>query len=140
MVESEAAHGIELMRSLFAAVEAGDIDFIVSHVARDAARHDLAEAYPGVDGSNVGDFINTLRAGVPDMRLPIHDIFACGDRVAVRFAIEGIHQGELFGAPGSGRPISINGINIYRLQNGLVQETWQLADVAGLMRQVGGVD
>ena len=114
---------VELITHMFAAVETGDMEFITSNIDPAMKRHDLVGAYPDVTGETVSDFLSHIRAAVPDLRLPIADAFGDDGRVAVRFRFEGTHSGELLGIPASGQPISVNAVNIYRIEDGLLRET-----------------
>ena len=78
-----------------------------------------------------------LMAGIPDLHADIIDVVAAGDRVCVRYVASGTHQGELLGKPGSGKPVSWAGINIYRMADDRIAEVWQLADGVGLLQQIG---
>jgi predicted ester cyclase len=76
--------------------------------------------------------------GSSDFRGDIQDIFASGDRVCARIVFSGTHEGSLFGQPGTGKKFTVNMINIYRLEDGKVAESWQPGDLAGFMKQIGG--
>ena len=128
---------VDTIRRMFRAVETGDLDVLRQHVAPEMLRHDLVGAYPEVTGAQVTDFITMIRAGAPDIELNIQDIFGCEDHVVVRFVLEGTHEGELFGRAATGSHIAVNAINIYRFEDGLVRETWQLQDLAGFLAQIG---
>jgi predicted ester cyclase len=65
-----------------------------------------------------------LKAGMPDGKFTIQDMFAAADKVAVRFMHAGTQQGELFGVPSSNRTVTISAIEIYRLSGGKVAEYW----------------
>ena len=73
-----------------------------------------------------------MKAGVPDGKLTIHDMFAAGDKVAVRFTHTGTQQGELFGAPASNRALTVRAIEIYRLSGGKIAEYWGEYDTSDL--------
>ena len=128
---------VELVRQAIGVLNARELHRIPEFIAADMQRHDLVGAYPAVEGSSgVADFLGELLRGAPDLRLEIQDIFGAGDRVTMRFKVEGTHEGLLFGAPGTGRRFSANAINIYRIVDGKLAETWQLLDLAGFLRQV----
>jgi steroid delta-isomerase-like uncharacterized protein len=55
---------------------------------------------------------------VPDMRATIQDMVAEGDKLAVRWTVQGTHRGELLGIPPTGKPVRFSGISIYRLAAG----------------------
>jgi predicted ester cyclase len=70
--------------------------------------------------------------GLPDGKLTIQDMFAAGDKVAVRFTHAGTHQGELFGMPASNRTVTVRAIEIYRLSGGKIAEYWGEYDTSDL--------
>jgi len=108
--------------------------------APEFVRHDLAGAWPDVTGPDgVADFNRMWNAALADMHLEIVDIFGAGDRVCVHLIGSGIHRGPLLGVPPTGKRVEWHGINIYRLANGKIVETWQLGDVLGILRQIGAV-
>lgn len=105
-------------------------------------RHDLNGA--GLNVADVhrmpsADYHRMLSVGLAEMHLEIVDIFAVWDRVCVRFVGSGIHRGEFLGVPPTGKRVEWNGINTYRLVDGKIVETWQLADHLGILRQMGTV-
>ena len=46
-------------------------------------------------------------------------------------------QGEIFGAPASGRGAHLPGINVWRVRQGRIMERWGRVDELGLLRQLG---
>lgn len=81
---------------------------------------------------------DTLNA-YPDFRLSIDDFVAEGDRVAARWSMSGTHEGDFFGIPPTGKKVSQSGTTFYRLEKGRIAEIWFLADMMGLMQQLGVV-
>ncbi len=135
-----AAENVATLRRLIEAVNQDELARVAPEViAPGFVRHDLAGTWPGVRGEGgVIDLIGLLRAALPDLQFEIEDIFGADDRVAMRFTLRGTHRAELLGRPPTGRQITVAGINIYRLMDGKIAETWQLADVAGLVQQLEG--
>jgi steroid delta-isomerase-like uncharacterized protein len=82
-------------------------------------------------------FVQTLRAAVPDLRLTVEDIVAEGDKVCIKWRGKGTHRGEFMGAPATNRPIEIHGIGIMRLQGGKIVEATTELDTLGFMQQFG---
>ena len=60
-----------------------------------------------------------------------------GDMVAARFTARGVHNGAFMGLPPTGKPITMTGIEIFRLENGKIAELWGEANLLGLMQQLG---
>ena len=78
-------------------------------------------------------------AGLPDARRLDDEPIAEGDRVAVRWTCRGTHEGDLFGVPATGKSVSLSGISIYRISDGLVVEESGVSDLLGLLQQLGAV-
>lgn len=82
-------------------------------------------------------FARAFYAGCPDIHHTIDDVFAAGDRLAVRFTLRGTHSGALFGIPPSGRHLTIVANVLMRVRDGRVAELHGIFDEAGMLRQIG---
>jgi predicted ester cyclase len=88
-----------------------------------------------------GMFISLL-ASVPNAKVILERV-TCNRRgsdtdwdVAVRWRLQGLHEGTgYFGAP-SGKPLDISGINHYKIRNGKIAEEWFLFDGIEVLRQI----
>jgi predicted ester cyclase len=96
---------------------------------------------PGTAGGAEGirQVFEMLWAGLPDMRVEIHDQIAEGDRVATRKSFVGTQDGELFGVPPTGRDVHVDLIDIVRVVGGRIVEHWNIVDTYGLMQQLGAL-
>ncbi len=93
---------------------------------------------PGVNGAEaMKHYIGMYRAAFPDLRVSSDDIIAEGDRVVIRWTARGTHQGELMGAPPTGKQAVVTGINIFRVKDGRIAEEWVNWDTLGLLQQLG---
>jgi predicted ester cyclase len=81
--------------------------------------------------------IDQFRGIFPDLQVTTEDVLVAGDKAAVRSTIRGTHEGELFGIPGTGQPIQFMAIDIHRLENGQIVETWHIEDFLSLLFQIG---
>jgi predicted ester cyclase len=78
-----------------------------------------------------------FRAAMPDFVILDNVLFGDGDRVVQRWIITGTHSGaELYGAPASGKKLTVSGVNIFRIVEGIIVERWSTWDMAGLMQQL----
>lgn len=80
--------------------------------------------------------VAAYRAGFPDVHLTVDDVFADGDRVAVRWTSRGTHLGSLMGIPPTGRHIEVMGISLFQVVDGKVAAEWEGFDTMGMMRQL----
>ena len=94
---------------------------------------DVTVLGPGDYGRSVLEY----RTAFPDLRTTLEDVFAAGDRVAVRGTDRGTHRGDFMGVAPTGKSVTYNEIFIFRFVEGRVAETWGVVDVYAQMRQIG---
>lgn len=92
---------------------------------------------PGLEG--LKDVLRGLRAAFPDMRWTTQEQIAEGDKVLSRFEWTGTHRGAFMGVPATGRPVTVWGMVIDRLEGGKIKDTRIIMDTLGLMMQLGVV-
>jgi steroid delta-isomerase-like uncharacterized protein len=80
-----------------------------------------------------------FKAVFPDIGEDLQDIIASGDTVATRWVVTGSQQQEFMGIPATGQTISVEGMNFYRLKDGLVTDVWTQFDGLGMMQQLGTI-
>lgn len=126
-----------IVQQTFEALNRRDLDGVVSYYAPGCKFHGWAPET--LDTAGYKAVMSALLAAFPNSRFPIDEIVAEGDRVAVRHSLQGTHQAEFQGIPATDRPVRVNAIVIFRLENGKPAELWLNADFLGLMQQLGVV-
>ena len=84
--------------------------------------------------------ISGLRKALPDIHITIEDIFAEGDKVAMRWTAQATHTGEInLGRTISptGKQVTFFGSEIHHLRDGKIVESWRNWDRLGLAQQLG---
>jgi steroid delta-isomerase-like uncharacterized protein len=104
-------------------------------LAPDFALHVPLPAAPGIQG--ISDVVTACRTAFEHLNVTVEDMVAEGDRVAARFTACGVHKGSFMGLPPTGKPITMTGIEIFRIENGRIAELWGEANRLGLMMQLG---
>src|SRR3712207_4150465 len=61
-----------------------------------------------------------FHAAFPDVTWTIEDMIAEGDKVVIRIPMRATHRGEFFGIPPTQKQVSISGIHILRIANGMI--------------------
>ena len=92
---------------------------------------------PGPKGFK--QMVGMFQAAFPDFHVTIEDDFADGEKVGTRGRFTGTHKGEFMGLKPTGRKVSIEYIDIWRVKNGKFVENWVQMDMLGLMRQLGAI-
>lgn len=133
---STESSNIELVREGLEALNGGDLDACVELASPNLIMNlaELPEPLHGRDTWREGAAM--LRGAFPDLHAEIEDIFASGDRVAMRLRIRGTHEGDYLGIPGTGRTVNYVSHEFYRIENGLIAEEWICSDTASLFRQI----
>jgi predicted ester cyclase len=121
----------------------------MSEESKDVVRRYYAEVLNGRNLDAVGDYfadervVEGVRRGCfsyfqafPDLYLSIDELIAEGDSVFCRSTITGTHDGEYKGIPPTGRHVSSESAEVFRIVDGKFAGYWCLANVAGLMRQL----
>jgi predicted ester cyclase len=83
-------------------------------------------------------FVWSLRAGIPDLHYAVEDAASVGDKVWLRVRARGTDCGTgQFGHPPTGKPISIDVIDVARFADGQMIEHWGVPDRMSILQQVG---
>jgi predicted ester cyclase len=104
----------------------------------DVVIHEYLPGLPdAMDRAFYEQFIAGFRAALPDIHNEIGDIFAAGDRVAIRWTGYGTHTGaELMQIPAAGKSLTAHGIYILRISDGKIVEVWDNWDNLSVMAQL----
>ncbi|MEU1424839.1 ester cyclase [Kitasatospora sp. NPDC005751] len=114
----------------------GDLAAVDEYLAEDFLNHDPPV---GTDTSREGMRAAAVlfRGAFPDWHAMPDFLVAEGDMVVEHFSASGTQRGEIFGAPPTGRTVTLRGINIFRIREGRIVERWGRLDELGLLRQLG---
>jgi steroid delta-isomerase-like uncharacterized protein len=126
-----------IVRRFWGVWEEGNIDLVDELLAPDYINHTPATPDQPTGPEGVKGVVTMFRSAMPDLRVVIEDMIAEGDKVAVRYTLEGTHEGELFGVPPTGQRLSIKSITVERVSDGKIRDHWRVTDELGMMQQLG---
>lgn len=92
---------------------------------------------PSRDKTKMGQFIKMVHFAFPDWKVKILDIFAEGDKVAIRWNCQATHKGIFRGIPPTGNKINFSGQNIYAIENDKIAQEWEHMDSLSMLQQLG---
>ncbi len=81
-------------------------------------------------------YYKAFKKALPDAKYEVKDILADGDRVAVRWEMQGTYSEPFPGidfAP-AGQAVTLKGVAIYRIENGKLAERWVVSDLYELLK------
>jgi steroid delta-isomerase-like uncharacterized protein len=116
----------------------GNLAILDEVVSPDYVDHSLPPGLPpGKEG--IKQLIAMYQAAFPDTVMTVEDQIAEGDKVVTRWSARGTHKGELMGVPPTGKVVTVSGIDISRVADGMEVEHWAEFDLMGMMQQLGVV-
>jgi predicted ester cyclase len=115
-------------------VAKGKVEVFDEWVSADAIDHSGSTDARGVEGFKVRT--RGVHAAFTEIEVVVEDLLVDGDKIAWRWRLTGTHRGPFLGVSATGKRVSMTGMNIQRMRNGLVVEHWSNADQLGLLRQV----
>ena len=105
--------------------------------ALDYIYHGPAGELRGRDG--IRGLWGVFLTGFPDLHSTIEGMVSQGDKVVLRWRVEGTHTGEFMGVAPSNMKITLGITEIFRVENGQLVEAWDQFDQLGLMQQIGAI-
>jgi C-1 hydroxylase len=123
----------ELVRRWFEALTRHDVDGVADMVAEDLIHN--SSTNQGRDG--VRAELDYWFSAFPDASVSVEDLIAEGDRVVARVTSSGTHGGEFMGSPATGKRISVQEVDIFRIENDKIAEAWSAVDFFGMLTQLG---
>jgi steroid delta-isomerase-like uncharacterized protein len=101
----------------------GNMEVIDELVARDVSGQDAAIGETRTIEA-VKEVAVLFRTAFPDASYVIHDLIAEGDKVVARWRLTGTHRGIFLDVLPTEKRVIMNGILIYRLEDGKIVEYW----------------
>ncbi|MEM7446241.1 MAG: ester cyclase [Pseudomonadota bacterium] len=93
----------------------------------DYANHQESDVRGGVrtrDLQSWKDVVAQHHVGFPDLAVTVDMQVAEGDKVATRWEFSGTHQGTIMGVEATGNRVTWTGVQIDRIENGKIVESW----------------
>lgn len=127
----------QVVRNLMQALEARDLDRVVTYFHPDCRFHGWAPETLDVQGYHGA--MSALLDAFPDSHFPIYDLIAEDDRVAMRHEFRGTHKHEYMGVTATGNSVVCPATGTFHFSEGKVSEIWLNADFLSLLQQIGAI-
>jgi predicted ester cyclase len=76
-------------------------------------------------------------ASLPDVHGAVEDVFGAGSEVVVRQVVSGTQKGALLSIPATGRRITWDAVDIFRLRDGKISQIWAGDDWTAILYYTG---
>ena len=135
---ASAAQNEALMRQVLDLIDERELDAAFELYAPDYIYHGPGgRELRGRDG--IRGLWEVFLTGFPDLSSTVDDIISEGDKLVLRWTIEGTHTGEFLGTPPSNKKITLPMTEIFRVADGQLAEAWDQYDRLHLMQQIGAI-
>ena len=92
----------------------------------------LGQTKTGHDG--FASYLDFVHVALAEYRCDIVDLVVEEPKAFARMRFSGIHRGEFFGYPPTGKPIEWVGSALFTFRDGQIADLWVLGDVHGLLQ------
>jgi steroid delta-isomerase-like uncharacterized protein len=130
-INDEILRNKKVIRRLYEVINANDAAAFSQVVA--PAFADNSNGSKGPEGFAAA--AANLHRAYADLRIDVVDMLAEADHVAVRWHETGRHVAQFFNLKPTGKPFASRGMNIYRLAEGKIVESWLAIDPATIRAQ-----
>jgi steroid delta-isomerase-like uncharacterized protein len=127
-----------VVRTFYALLEKGDMSGVSQLLSDKFVWHFAGIPAPFDKQSSLG-FLQAFRVAFPDMQHSLDPQIAEGDRIVTPLTFRATHRGEMQGIPGSGKRVEIRALNVHRIVSGKIAQAETVADMIGLMQQIGAI-
>ena len=134
-IESVESKNIELVKRFYQYIDTGKID--EARAIFDSKAKIFYESGNTVSFDEMVPLIKMFYSSFPDYKHGIEDIFAAGDKVAVRLSYTGTFKKSFMGFDPNGMSFKYVGVHIFQFKNGKAFIFWGVEDELGMMSQLG---
>ena len=128
----------ELMKKFETMINTADETLAEELVASDASFYTPASPEPLYGGKGYLSVVHWMRNGFSDVQWHIKDMVVQEDKVAVKWELEGTHDGEFLGIKPANKKISVCVMNFYYFNNeGKVINDIAAEGIAGIFKGIG---
>jgi predicted ester cyclase len=128
----------DLLVRMFDAVNSLDTATLDAMFSADFYNHNPNPGFPPT-WEGLKQTMLSFRDPFPDQVTTVNQVIGEDDFVVVHATVRGTQTGPAYGVEACNCPVEYDGINIVRVENGLIVENWSIYEVLSLLMQVGAV-
>jgi len=106
-----------------------------SNFTKNVVMHASPADVLGIDSAKA--YYANYLTGFSNITFTIKDVFGQGDKLVKHWNFKGTHTGVFFGIPATGKPVSLDGVTLVRMENGKIAEERDFFDNLEFMQQLG---
>jgi len=106
-----------------------------SNFTKNVVMHASPADVLGIDSAKA--YYANYLTGFSNITFTIKDVFGQGDKLVKHWNFKGTHTGVFFGIAATGKPVSLDGVTLVRMENGKIAEERDFFDNLEFMQQLG---
>ncbi len=83
------------------------------------------------------DYYSNFVTGFSDVKFTISDVFGQGDKIVKHWNFSGIHSGDFFGMPATGKSVNVEGVTLVKMKDGKIAQEQDFMDNMVFLQQLG---
>jgi predicted ester cyclase len=132
-----AAENTELVRFITEqGLNHGDVSFADDVFSADYVVHSRGLELPR-GAAAFKTAVGFWRSSFPDFHTTIDQLICDGEYVVNRFHTTGTHSGQLGDIPATGKSFTVSGVDMHRVVDGKVVESWISDDMPRILMEIG---
>ncbi|WP_246989390.1 ester cyclase [Halorientalis marina] len=87
----------------------------------------------------IKEFVTVFRSAFPDLLYEVQSISAAHGELRVKWSATGTHEDDLFGMEPTGEVFTVEGINVFSVEDGLITAVHAQWDTLKMVQELGAV-
>jgi steroid delta-isomerase-like uncharacterized protein len=117
-------------------INAGNLDLINdTNFTDDITLVMSPENIVGIEGFK--DYYSNFVTGFSDVEFTLVDVFGQGDKIVKHWHFKGIHSGDFFGIPATGKSVNVEGVTLVKMKDGKIAQEQDFMDNMIFLQQLG---
>jgi steroid delta-isomerase-like uncharacterized protein len=110
-------------------------------LAADVAYHGPPSLTPqDVRGpDDIKEYVEVYQRAFPDLRYTVESLSDAGEEVVVRWSATGTHRSDLFGIEATGAVFTVDGIDVFTIDDGLITAIDAQWDTLRMVQELGAI-
>lgn len=135
--QEKAAQNAAVARSFYSLINGGNVEQWKAIFAPNWKAHPPMPSAPD-QVTGYQQVVGAFRAGVPNLVVKQIEVITNDDVVAVRSKVVGNNTQKLFGQAATNRKMEFTAMDIHRIVDGKIVETWHVEDFLSMNKQLSG--
>ncbi|EJC75212.1 putative ester cyclase [Rhizobium leguminosarum bv. trifolii WSM2012] len=121
---NDTARNEQVVRQLYEYIQRNDVGGFAAVVSEKHTDHSNGRNGP----AGFAQAVNNIHKAYSDLKSELQLIVASGDLVVAQWRETGVHTGQYFNLKPTNRPFEATGLNMYRVIDGKIVDSWISVD------------